>query len=169
MLDRKQLLAVHSEFSGDLLREILQEIDPGLTEMEVKRLVKIKLYKIGIEVSLEAIKIKRIGKPQKKNQTISTRKTRSLKHTKPQIEKNVYNSAELGRYLSISQASAYWITRNPIFRYQEVSQNKNSISGVHHLQARKIKSLLGKGITSLLLSKITWEDYLEVLQKEGIE
>ncbi|EMO53936.1 hypothetical protein LEP1GSC172_3309 [Leptospira noguchii] len=48
---------MHAEFSGDILKEILREIDPGLTKDELRRLIKIKLRKIGIDIPLESIKI----------------------------------------------------------------------------------------------------------------
>ncbi|WP_078124023.1 hypothetical protein [Leptospira alexanderi] len=54
---RKRLLAVHSEFSGDVLKEILREIDPELTQDELRRLIRVKLRRIGIEIPLDSINI----------------------------------------------------------------------------------------------------------------
>ncbi|MDO6383366.1 LexA family protein [Leptospira santarosai] len=57
MLDRKIFSAVHSEFSGDMLTEVLREINIGLTEDELRRLIKVRLRKIGVDVPLESITI----------------------------------------------------------------------------------------------------------------
>lgn len=56
-LDRKIFSAVHSEFSGDMLSEVLREINIGLTEDELRRLIKVRLRKIGVDVPLESITI----------------------------------------------------------------------------------------------------------------
>jgi hypothetical protein len=154
---RQYLNELNAKIGGEIMTELLREIDPGFTEDETKRLIAIRLRRVGAIIDPKKIKFEGFKKLPMASQSSrkfrplkekflrhsSGRKIRTFKEPK-NIILDYYSSKSLGDFLGISSVAAYLIMKNkslwnPVQKYSSKGKPMYLIS---HLEAKRMKHLL---------------------------